>query len=290
MKKTILTLVLFLLIACNEEGVKESTAKQLNISILTDLSDRIDPVENPMQIQKDMAIINDVIELFKEELAQKGTFKAKGKINFYFHPQMQDKEMLSLSEKLRIDFSEMDVKGKKAAFNLFEKDVKNSFEKIYSLASAQKKYPGSDIYRFFKDEVEDKCLISDTCFRNILVVITDGYMYWEKSLEKKGNRYSYLIQKSEILNKFRRNQNWEDVFEKEDYGFINTGKDLSDLEVILLEVNPSYDYPVDYDIIKKFWTKWLSEMNIKTENIKIVKTDLPANTKLVVKKFIKRSR
>ncbi len=282
-------IIMLAVVSCSQEPEAEITGKQLNISVLTDLSDRIDPEANPLQVQKDLAIINSVIDIFKQELVTEGTFKAKGKLNFYFHPQPENREMLKLSENLRIDFAEMEVKEKKQAFRNFEEGVKQTYNKIYTLATAEKKYPGSDIFRFFADDIEDKCIAADSVYRNILVVVTDGYMFWEKGKVQKGNRYSYIVQKSGVMNKLRKDPNWESKFDKDDFGFIKINKNYKNLKVIVVEVNPGNESPSDYDIIRKFWNKWLLEMGIKPDAVKIVKTDLPANTKKVLSRFIKES-
>lgn len=280
MNKAVLFLsIIIFLSGCNIQKEKEAEPKkQLNISILIDLSDRINPDKHKMQIMKDSILLLNIAHNFKNFIKQKGTFAAFDKINFFFHPMPEDSETISISEQMNIDLSKLDVRNKKVIFNNLENTFAHNINRLYKKTVAEGKYIGADIYRFIKDGAFDKCVINDPKYINILIVITDGYLYFKNSLIQDKNRSTYLGPASSVLQQFRKNPNWKEIFDKGDYGFISPNVNLENLNALILEVNPVSQFPQDFDIIKEFWTKWFLEMNIPPKGLKILKTDLPNNT------------
>jgi 2-phospho-L-lactate guanylyltransferase (CobY/MobA/RfbA family) len=91
----------------------------------------------------------------------------------------------------------------------------------------------------------------------------------------------------ENISKFnlRKNPNWEQELEKQDFGLITKRNDLDNLEVLVLEVSPSPNYKNDEDIIKAILAKWFKEMKVK--RVAIYNSDLPQYTKQHIDEFIK---
>ena len=70
-----------------------------------------------------------------------------------------------------------------------------------------------------------------------------------------------------------------------DFGLIAPTKDLENLEVLVLEVNPSkYSSKYEEDIQKEVLSKWLTEMGVK--KFEIYKTDIPQTTKKRIENFM----
>ena len=65
-------LTLFVIIqACQTGQNPKEQPKQLNVSILLDLSDRISPVknpDNPEHKEKDLLIVKKIVEVFKQDM------------------------------------------------------------------------------------------------------------------------------------------------------------------------------------------------------------------------------
>jgi hypothetical protein len=301
MKIYVIIFSALLLFGCRSENKDKSTNEeeetsnttvaqpdQLNITLLLDLSDRIDTKkypEKPEHFERDIAIIKYFSELFVKDMEKRGTFMAKGKLKVIFSPKPQDPNVNLLAEKLSVDLSIMDSKQKKDVHDNLINNFKVSITKIYNGALSQNKWIGSDIWRFFKNDVKDYCVESDKNYRNILVVLTDGYVYHRDSKDQNGNRYAYLL--PENISKFnlRKNPNWEQELEKQDFGLITKRNDLDNLEVLVLEVSPSPNYKNDEDIIKAILAKWFKEMKVK--RFAIYNSDLPQYTKQHIDEFIK---
>ncbi len=267
-----------------------SIGKQLNISILLDLSDRISPVVHPAKpehFERDIAIIKNIADYFRSDMEGRGAFLSKGRIKVFFSPSPEDEEINNLAKKLDVDLSGINNKQKKNIYDHISTDFEEATSKIYQLAikqNAPDKFKGSDIWRFFKNDVSDYCINKDTNYRNILVLMTDGYIYHPDSKDKSGNRTAYLT--SSLLQKegLRKNPDWLSKFNSGDYGFLTKRKDLDRLEVLVLEVTPSENYKNDEDMIKKYLSKWFDEMHIKRYSI--FNSDLPENTKERVVDFL----
>lgn len=288
-----ITIVAFSIIACNTGSNDKkntdnankinSNQKQLRISILLDLSDRISPKINPDALKNDIENIKTITEYFKSNMTSLGAYKAKGKIRIFFSPPPANVNINSIVSKLTIDCSKMDNKGRKEVYDSITGLYGRNLEKIYQETIATSAWEGSDIWRFFKDDIKDYCIENDTNYRNILIILTDGYLYHKQSVFNNKNRYTYLLGNNNL--KEYRNQNWEQMAEQNDFGIITERSDLNNLEVLVLEVkaeNPNNK--IDEDILKFLWKKWFKEMNI-THN-EVYHSDLPANTKTRIENFL----
>ncbi len=298
----IVCLVLINLYGCGEEETKnippvsDKTVdlpaiknKQLNISVLIDLSNRIDDRLHPQQASRDIAIVGDLTQIFKNNIDAFGAFKADGKLRVYFHPEPSDPEIASIARELTADCKAgnrpENAKHNKQVYQSVDSNFQTGLERIYQLANNKSDYPGSNIWRFMKDEAAHRCLEDTANFRNILVILTDGYLYYKNEMHQTKNRYSYIERNFPHFNKFRDRKVLESTFENEDYGFEPTGVDLNGLEVVVMGINPDEAYPQDFDIIKKYWEKWLKEMDI--QHFVLVKTQQPVYSQKSISDFLR---
>lgn len=115
--------------------------------------------------------------------------------------------------------------------------------------------------------------------------MTDGYIYHRDSKDQNGNRYAYLLEENILKFKLRKNPNWEQELDKQDFGLITKRNDLESLEVLVLEISPSPNFKNDEDIIKAVLAKWFKEMKVKRSGM--YNSDLPQYTKQHIDEFIK---
>tara|TARA_B110000259_G_scaffold125192_1_gene141708 strand:+ start:434 stop:1351 length:918 start_codon:yes stop_codon:yes gene_type:complete len=270
-----------------EESSIKRKEKQLNITILLDLSDRIEPTKyptSPEHFERDIEVVNYFTELFKKDMEKKGAFMAKGKMKVIFSPRPNDPGINSIAGGLSVDLSKtQSTKEKKEIFDNLSLNFRENLAKIYTRTIEKKDYPGSDIWRFFKNDVVDYCIEENTDYRNILVLITDGYIFHKSSIERDKNRTASLLP-DDIARNGMRNSGWQKKFADEDFGYITTRTDLNNLDVLVLEINPSKVYSNDEDVIKGYLRKWFTEM--KVNSYKFYNSDLPEYTKSKIDKFI----
>lgn len=302
MKKIIYIFTIALIFAsCADEKKSETTVentgenevanvksdKQLNITILLDLSDRIEPTKYPSKpehFERDIEIVNYFTEIFKKDMEQKGAFMANGKMKVIFSPRPNDEEISRIASELSVDLSRTkNTKEKKQVFDNMSSNFKENLERIYSKTIDTKNYPGSDVWRFFKNDVSDYAISDDENYRNILVILTDGYLFHEGSKDKEGNRSMSLLPR-DVQNYGFRSSNWKEKFENDDYGYISTRDDLNNLDVLVLEISPSPQDKDDEDVIKAYLQKWFNEMNVN--EFELYNSDLPQYTKTRIDKFI----
>ena len=261
--------------------------KQLKISVLWDLSDRINPTihnEIPSNADRDIAIIKYFSDYLKADMDKKGAYMAKGKLKVFFSPNPSDQNINSLASKLDVDLANKDVKEKKEIYDNISTNFENTAKQIAAVTIKTSKWEGSDIYRFFKNDVVDYCVSKDTSYRNILVILTDGYIFDPQSKGRKGNKSEYIL--SDLLNSLglRNNPNFKSTYQSKNCGLISTRKDLNNLEILVLEVNSEANHKNDEDVIKFYLQNWFTEMNAK--RFEIYNTDLPDNTKKRIADFL----
>ena len=255
----------------------------LNVSILLDLSDRISPTKYPNEsmefYKRDAGYIKTISNVFLENLSTKKMRQANEKIELYFEPSPSNSDINNLSKKLKFKITKDNIS--KEIIDEIEKSYSTYPGEIYELAIADNSYVGSDTWRFFKNKVQDYCINEDQ--RNILIILTDGYIYHEDSRLKEGNRSSYLIPQEIRKNKLNASS-WKENFENKDFGFLNIDVDLSNLEILVLGINPDSKNVYEEDVSYEYWSKWFKEMRVKRFAIK--QTDLPSNMDKIIREFI----
>ncbi|OXA91259.1 hypothetical protein [Flavobacterium hercynium] len=297
MKKTIKILVLTLLaisvFSCGKTDKPENKPKatsfkgdNYNISILIDLSDRISLEKNPNPTmafyQRDLGYIKSVSEAFTDHLKSKKLKQINDKMQIFFNPEPQDRQIDSISKNLRIAVDKNNAS--KELLNSISANYAAQTQKIYESAIKDNNFIGSDIWNFFDTKVKDNCIENDS--RNILIILTDGYVFYEGTAIKEGKRSTYITSKL-IRENGLNTGDWQKKMKDNDFGFIKPDVDLSKLEVLVLGINPDHNNPYEEKVIKAYWTKWLTEMNV--QHFEIKNADLPSNMHKIIEDFIAKN-
>ena len=260
----------------------QGIGKPLNITILLDLSDRITKSNNPSNTDRDIAIVKNVISKYKNDISQRRVVLMDGCLKVLFYPTPNDPSMASLANDLEISVSKNTQNlAQIVTTSMLEDKFEKNLRSIYEKALKQNKWPGCDIWNFIKSK--QNLYMKDAKYRNILVIVTDGYVYHQNAKFNSGKRYSYLLGSN--IAPYRDPVNYDTKIQNDDFGLISTKNDLSGLEVLVLEVNPEQGKPVDYDIIKLVLSNWFKEMG--ASKCEVYQTDLPSNTKVNIDKFFK---
>lgn len=283
---TLLLISLSVIFSCDGcVGKSESTQKgedanntitPLNITVLLDLSDRIKQDDNTgntkyIQLEKDSILLMNIQKSFYNNQAPNGKFKVVGnRIKVICYPYPQD---VSKLEDMEFDMKvndPNDISNKQKQLLSMDSAWKTGISYIYRQAKVEvdkdPKFPGSDIWSFFNGPVEVECV--EDGYRNILLILTDGYIYHKNSWKKNGTVCRGIL--SETL--------------KSQTAIEPINKEYENLEVMFLEINTSKGTPEEFDKIEKLLTDWCNNMGI--QKVKVVQTNSPQTTKSYVDKFI----
>lgn len=292
MKKIFYLLMIISLVSCckdktgkTKEGTKNPVvvdSNNINVSILIDLSDRIDPKTNPNPtmeyFQRDTEYIKAIEKGFLNHIKSKKIITYEDQMQVFFNPELLDPKMNELTKELKVSF---DKNTPRNYFDQVDKKYSELPTTIYQSAIKDGNYVGSDIWEFFKNKVKDYCIKND--HRNILFILTDGYMYHENTKFSEGSKTSYLTGKL-IKANLLTTSNFKEVIEKNKFGFVKANDNLNNLEVIVLGINPEKGNPFEEAVIKEYWENWFKEMKIK--NYQIKSADLPSNLEPIILKAI----
>lgn len=245
--------------------------RTLNISVYLDLSDRLirDNLQ-PNQMYRDTAIINYLVDYFKDHTLGPNILKSKNKMKIFFYPTPNNSEITNLAQGLSVDIGELKGIDRRKALESMKETFQKNLGQIYQSTLEDKKWVGCDIWDFFSNKTVDNLCIKDDA-RNIVIILTDGYIFAENHKIKEGTAYSYILPQtladdtSTLID--RRNGELK-------------GKGL---EVLMLEVNP---YQVEQrDKIVKTLENWFSSMGV--EKFVVAETDANmTNTQTVIKNFL----
>lgn len=251
----------------NETTVSKSD-QPLNISIYLDLSDRLTRSLTPSQKDRDLAIVGYIADYFKAQTLGPQILQSKNNIKVFFYPAPQSSDIATLAADLSLDITKYTGREKRIALDEMKEKFTKNLTAIYDKTIEESKWTGCDIWDFFSNKnVDTQCMRKG--FRNVLVILTDGYLFDEKHKVQDGNAYSYVTPAT------LKNANSLLIVKR-------TG--LEDLEVRILEVNP---YDINHrDQLVSVLENWLKGMGVKEENITVSETGLPTNTQTVIESFL----
>lgn len=257
-------------------------SNNLNISVLIDLSDRIDPDKNPNPtmeyFQRDVEYIKAIDKGFLDHIKTKRLIQLNDQMQVFFNPEPSDPKMNELTKELKVSFDKNTTKDN---IDLVDKKYASLPLRIYQSAIKDKQYVGSDIWEFFKNKVKDYCIKDN--HRNILFILTDGYIYHKDSKFSEGKMTSYLT--PELIKSLKLNtSDFKTKIHDNGLGFIKANDGLENLEVVVLGINSVKGNPFEGDVIKEYWENWFKEMKIK--NYQIKSADLPSNIEPIILKAI----
>jgi len=264
------------------EYMADRKENNLNISLFLDLSDRI---KDSTTVKRDIGYIKSTAAAFNNHVKRKRARLLHDYINVYFDPEPTNNDISSLANDLDIEYCVGAIKN-----DLIAKSTdfySANPPKIYELALDEGKvngFPGSNIYRFFQDHVKDYAI--KECSRNILIVLTDGYMYDNRNKEMvKGNRTANL---SRIDDLKLSGSDWKSKMKERDLGYIPATTELGNLEVIVLGIDSKSSNSYGQDILEEYWKQWLVEMDVNEKNIKIEPSVPIRNMERIIDDFLIR--
>lgn len=253
----------------NSAGVKRVNEKDmpLNLSVYIDMSDRIIKNNGAVpQMDNDTALINYIFEIFLNR-CRTNIISREDHFQILFYPQPSQSNINTIAKSLNLDLSKVEYSKKKKTIIDFQNTYQDNLSSIYRRTIDSGKWIGSDIWGFFSNKKVDQTCIR-TGYRNVLIILTDGYLYHAANKIKESNAYSYILPQT-LTNPS------SSLIVKRD--------GLENLEVLVLEVNPST--PQQYERIEKILTDWFKGMGIK--RISINETDLEANIEPIIANFLK---
>ena len=248
------------LVKINEWLLKPPT--YLNIILVPDLSRRIiDTFNNPDQIKNDTTLLNCVWNSFVKNVKLKSDSKDRLIVDIT-DPSQAVGNFRNIANDLIFDLST----HKGQSNTLFFKKQGDKFSRnINTLYSMSKNRPqGADYWLYFKDDLT-KRIQKNTIFenyRNLVVIVTDGY------LESETQYYTgYLDLHNSICRDLKSGGKIENIFESRKLKIEPLNLNLSNLEVLILEVNErNVGIGCHYEILKKYWKDWFVAMKVKNAN------------------------
>ena len=272
----------------------------LNLVLVPDLSRRIvDDVNNPAQVESDTVILRYIWEAFKKYAQFKLDSEHRLAVDVTDEGQANGR-FRTVADNLSFDFPKNETKRERIGRfdSAYVRYVKN-IEVMYSLA--KEKPVGADYWFYFKNNLS-KNIRKNTLYnnyRNVLIIITDGYLEAESSTETGIWDYTGNFQKrSEVVRRIKQGYSVKDAVKGliEIPGF---DQKFPTLEVLVLEINKRKGYSekekdrgtnYDYDILKFLWTDWFTRLEIKNagEDFFFLRNQATKDTKVVIDMFLSK--
>lgn len=250
---------------CGGGTVLDSAKMPLNISVYLDLSDRLIQELTPSQAERDTSIIMYLAKKVQDIAVEHKIVGSKEHLKVFFYPAPNDSKVNLCAQQLDMDLAKIKIpKEKKQLLLSFQQDFRESLAQIYASALNAGNWAGSDIWGFFNKPVENYCIREDN--RNVLVILTDGYVYHNANKQQDGNAYTYILPQT---------------LADPNSSLMVGRKGLENLEVLILEINPKD--PKQEPKMESVLLDWLHAMGVKKAYVGA--TDIPANTRAIIDGF-----
>lgn len=256
---TLLLLVLFSgceASASDKAPVKKAT-KPNNYIIVLDLSDRL---LAPHQTEQDIIVIKEVFDRFYHGVITKLIVNSKDRFSIRILPQQYPAiDIDRYNNELTLDMGLIHISGKKVALSEFNDRLINILKKLYEEAAAGKhttNYAGVNIWRFFNEEIN---YLLDNNYNNHLIILTDGYLDFERNTQDQLNKHNRYTS-TRFINKLKCDD-WKEKAYKYDFGILPVTKPHPAASVLVCGINPKKNLLCETDKLMFFWGKWLREMN-----------------------------
>jgi hypothetical protein len=257
--------------------------QSLNVIVVPDLSRRIiDPYNNPEQIKNDTMLLNYVWQVFKEAVKGKTDSKDRLLVDITDGGQAGRKFRL-IADSMIFDLSKHHGKVNTLYFKQQGHKYEDNIDSLYKFA----KVPlGADYREYFchnlRQHIKANTLFDD--YRNVMIIVTDGYLESQQTLYT-GN----LTLHNEMCRLLKSGQSLDEIFTAKKLKIAPCDVDLSNLEVLILEVNErQVGTGCHFDVLKKCWKEWFHAMKVKNtdDNFFIKRNDASGLTKDIIKEFI----
>ena len=171
---------------------------------------------------------------------------------------------------MSVDIGEKQGVDKRRALEGMKDVFSKNLGQIYEETLNEKNWVGCDIWDFFSNKKVDNLCIKDGA-RNILVILTDGYIFAENNKIKEDNAYSYILPQTLVVE-------GSSLIDRRQGELKGKG-----LEVLMLEVNPYQ--PNQRDKMVNVLENWFKSMGI--EKFVVAETDANlTNTQTIIKNFL----
>lgn len=262
----------------SEESKVSSSKKQsytvqpMNISIFLDLSDRLvtkGPNDNCPQMEKDTAIIGYVQRWFIKR-QYKNRLQTNDRIQILLYPNPDVTNIANLQRKMIADLKlggnvAESIKSNKKTMKEMPNVWSDALDNIYTTTINTKRWVGSDVWGFFDVSANAQCVKPG--YRNVLIILTDGYLYHVDTWGNHGNGVYSGITPGTADN-------------QKSIAPVDTK--LNGLEVLFMEINPQK--PAHFGKIRHLLIDWCNSMGIS--HVDVVRTDLPALTQSSIDNFL----
>ncbi|MBO7559204.1 MAG: hypothetical protein J6T52_12025 [Bacteroidaceae bacterium] len=225
----------------------------------------------PNQTYRDTAIINYLVDYFRSKTLGPTILKNENKMKVFFYPTPNDTEISTLAQGLNVDIGLKQGVEKRKALDEMKGRFQSNLERIYEETLNAGKWVGCDIWDFFSSKKVDNLCVKNGA-RNIVVILTDGYIFAENNkIKANNNQYSYILPQTLAIN-------GSSLIDKRKGELKDKG-----LEILMLEVNP---YQPDHrDKMVNILENWFKSMGV--DKLVIAETDANlTNTQTIIKNFL----
>lgn len=236
--------------------------KFINLIIIPDLSRRItDTINNPDQVESDKRVLKAIYEGFEKRVKFKGKTKDRLLVDLTDDDQAGG-QFRTIADSLVFDLYAAPEYVNRKFFDKKVETFPKYIDSLYKLALIEPL--GADFHIYFNRKLQSHLRKSDIFqeYRNIVMIITDGYLESEDSLYTGSRR-----ELSNVCRAWKNGMTLEASIDSAKIWIPPVSESFRETEVYLFEISEQKKGKnCDFDILKTQWKRWFSSMGIKNIN------------------------
>jgi hypothetical protein len=248
---------------CDVKQWMPAKTNNINLIIIPDLSRRIiDSINNPGQIRFDTTLLSSIWRAFESKTRLKMNSKDRLIIDIT-DPDQGQGNFSRIANDLVFDLSEHRNQSNRIYFAKNSSRFHDKVAGLYTLAA--EKTTGADYSYYFSQKItsrQKKSTLDDN-YRNVVIIITDGYL----EVTRSPNRAESLSPSPELLKQFCTSGNSSSFA----YPLNTIGLDLSGVEIYLFEFNEKKTGKnCHFTGLKRWWSEWFKLMHVaNADNLEV---------------------
>jgi hypothetical protein len=224
---------------------------RIEVVVLVDLSDRLQPNKNPLQRDRDTAIVRVITEEFAAVVRRNRYLFSRDRLRMVFvggeAPPMEPR---------------VDVEAMNASRRVVVRELPNELSRFRTEASAalfapRRNYVGADFWSWFRYTGPRQLVGDPAHLQRRIIILTDGYLEFSQSVPRE----SGTAMRMDLL---RGRRDWATIFPR--YRLAPVGYKFANTKVLILELAPRRPEvnTSEQAILERYWSDWFGAMGAPT--------------------------
>jgi len=199
-----LVVIVFGAFCSPDAAAQHSRRPQWHATVLLDLSVHLTELH---RVEKDKVVIDEIARVFAEEVRRKLFVTSRDRLFIVLADQGTNPDAFGYLDELAGDLANIPMAKRSRCIEGCIEGLLSGVGRLYEDGASAESFSGADIWEYFAEDLQvpSQDEAGETV-RNLLVVLTDGYLIATDNLYREGNQANHIP--AETLRRLRNRSDW----------------------------------------------------------------------------------